>query len=573
MSNQQVKSAVSTWIAGLFVTAFFLNPSSVWDSITVNSAEMKLIPSVTAVTIDANNYESKEVTFSYENIPSETAVSIRYVHGSDIVTDLSWGDWNNHVTTLYITNVRIGEEVINVELYNQDTEDILATTQVTVTVIGTPEVYPSETSVSLDMDNHSSKTVWFSYDNIPATTKEWNIRYIHGEQVATSLEWGDWSNHMKPLHITPSRVGEETISFELYDTSTGETLAETEIVVDVSGTPKVLVSKSSVSMNIEDNQAETIWLSYENIPASAKEWNIRFVHGDEVVTSLEWGEWENQKKPLYITPARIGKEVITFELVDADTKEVFATTSVTVSVDGTTKLISSQDAVSVDMDKNETAEVFFSYANLPATIQNFNIHYSHDDEQATTLKWGSWENGKIPLYISGHHSGTETITVFLADADTSEVLAQTQITATVTGTEKPAEIPETTGTKMDLSVGMQYEIKSNQTNLTYQSSNTDVVVVSKRGMITAVGEGKAVVFITNSDGDVLEIEVTVHAPVVGDCNNDGVLNVADIVLFQKWLHNVPNTHLADWKSTDMNGDNKLNVIDLALMKQKLIAKG
>lgn len=56
----------------------------------------------------------------------------------------------------------------------------------------------------------------------------------------------------------------------------------------------------------------------------------------------------------------------------------------------------------------------------------------------------------------------------------------------------------------------------------------------------------------------------------GDVNNDGAFNVSDVVLLQKWLLAVPDTHLANWKAADLCEDDILNVFDLCLMKRKLI---
>lgn len=58
--------------------------------------------------------------------------------------------------------------------------------------------------------------------------------------------------------------------------------------------------------------------------------------------------------------------------------------------------------------------------------------------------------------------------------------------------------------------------------------------------------------------------------VQGDVNNDGVFNVSDIVLFQKWLLAVPDTTLADWKAADLCEDDSLDVFDLCMMKQLLL---
>ena len=56
----------------------------------------------------------------------------------------------------------------------------------------------------------------------------------------------------------------------------------------------------------------------------------------------------------------------------------------------------------------------------------------------------------------------------------------------------------------------------------------------------------------------------------GDCNGDGNFDVADIVLLQKWLLAVPNTHLADWKAADLCEDGRLTIFDLCMMKHLLL---
>jgi len=59
----------------------------------------------------------------------------------------------------------------------------------------------------------------------------------------------------------------------------------------------------------------------------------------------------------------------------------------------------------------------------------------------------------------------------------------------------------------------------------------------------------------------------------GDVNNDGVFNISDVVLLQKWLLAVPDTNLANWKAVDFCADNKLDVFDLCLMKRALLYCG
>ena len=56
----------------------------------------------------------------------------------------------------------------------------------------------------------------------------------------------------------------------------------------------------------------------------------------------------------------------------------------------------------------------------------------------------------------------------------------------------------------------------------------------------------------------------------GDVNSDGVFDVSDVVLMQKWLLAVPDTKLTDWKAADICEDNILDVFDLCRMKKMLI---
>ena len=55
----------------------------------------------------------------------------------------------------------------------------------------------------------------------------------------------------------------------------------------------------------------------------------------------------------------------------------------------------------------------------------------------------------------------------------------------------------------------------------------------------------------------------------GDVNADGALNVADVVLLQKWLLAVPGIKLGEGEVADLYEDGNLNALDLAVMKQKL----
>ncbi|MBR4766958.1 MAG: dockerin type I repeat-containing protein, partial [Clostridia bacterium] len=66
------------------------------------------------------------------------------------------------------------------------------------------------------------------------------------------------------------------------------------------------------------------------------------------------------------------------------------------------------------------------------------------------------------------------------------------------------------------------------------------------------------------------IELTKTVPdIMGDVYMDGAFTITDLILLQKWLLAVPDTHLANWNAADFNDDHVLNALDLCLMKRKL----
>ena len=58
---------------------------------------------------------------------------------------------------------------------------------------------------------------------------------------------------------------------------------------------------------------------------------------------------------------------------------------------------------------------------------------------------------------------------------------------------------------------------------------------------------------------------------LGDVNSDGVFDVLDIVLLQKWLLATPDARLSDWSTADFQADQLLDVFDLSLMKRALLS--
>ncbi|MDE6035208.1 MAG: dockerin type I repeat-containing protein [Ruminococcus sp.] len=57
----------------------------------------------------------------------------------------------------------------------------------------------------------------------------------------------------------------------------------------------------------------------------------------------------------------------------------------------------------------------------------------------------------------------------------------------------------------------------------------------------------------------------------GDTNTDGDITVADAVTLNRWLLSESSgTYIQNPKTADLNGDNRVDVFDLVLMKQLLV---
>ena len=56
----------------------------------------------------------------------------------------------------------------------------------------------------------------------------------------------------------------------------------------------------------------------------------------------------------------------------------------------------------------------------------------------------------------------------------------------------------------------------------------------------------------------------------GDVHADDKFDIADVVMFQKWLLKSNDTKLPLWQAADIYDDGQLDIFDLTLMKKELI---
>ena len=189
-------------------------------------------------------------------------------------------------------------------------------------------------------------------------------------------------------------------------------------------------------------------------------------------------------------------------------------------------------------------------------------YYLPDDYEEITR----YENGSVDVLIKlksneGFELPPGSVRVTVTDGDTGELIPD----------EVFAKAPLTIGTNIVTKGGVTGPIIMVEKNRAVIKENLASLYKSAdKFELYFDGESEIKVYDNNS----MDIFLTTapKAEANGDVNDDGEFNVADVVLLQKWLLAVPDTHLANWKAVDFCNDNVLNVFDLCLMKQELTKK-
>lgn len=200
-------------------------------------------------------------------------------------------------------------------------------------------------------------------------------------------------------------------------------------------------------------------------------------------------------------------------------------------------------------------------AGLADGSLNDNYYLPDDYEEITR-----YENGSVDVVIKlksneGFELPPGSVRVTVTDGDTGELIPD----------EVFAKAPLTIGTNIVTKGGVTGPIIMVEKNRAVIKDNLASLYKSAdKFELYFDGESEIKVYDNNS----MDIFLTTapKAEANGDVNDDGEFNVADVVLLQKWLLAVPDTHLVDWKAADFCNDNKLDVFDLCLMKRELIKK-
>ena len=120
------------------------------------------------------------------------------------------------------------------------------------------------------------------------------------------------------------------------------------------------------------------------------------------------------------------------------------------------------------------------------------------------------------------------------------------------------------------SLGQYWKIRKNSNGTYTFTSKLSGYNLDLEGGKTEKGQNISQYF--NNDGTPQQWTLKSLSPEIkGDCNADGKLSIADVIMLQKWILN-DGTELTDWQAADLCEDGIINVFDLCLMKRFLIAQ-
>ena len=198
--------------------------------------------------------------------------------------------------------------------------------------------------------------------------------------------------------------------------------------------------------------------------------------------------------------------------------------------------------------RNESAEDIFINKAVDETGCNM---------QAYTFVKGIY-NTKYNPFVASEANVAKVAALANIDTGMDAYIAISDVASTTTTTTSSTPTTTThTQTNLEIeksetivAVGSQWKINANQTDLTYESSDKDVVVVSKSGIVTAKKAGTAFIFITNKNEDTTVLKVTVVPKLItaqkyGDANLDGNVSVADAVAIMQFLGNKDKYNLSE----------------------------
>ena len=275
-----------------------------------------------------------ELTLREEGVISATAVeqncsgvTIRYSIQDEDIVSCTWGEWNGDDIDLYVEPLSIGSTEVTVYFLISETETVLDSESVQVTV--SAENSGSGPAFPVDFEVSTREVLTGLFEPVDIAVYAYSsvdddkavIRRTISDPYVVECTWSEWDGNWITLKVNPLSAGQSDIRIS-YSLEDGTLLAEETVHVSVFyGT----ITADTEQVTLAPGESQTVVFSSY---ASGGEWfTLRYEFVEEGIAEAEWGDWYDNGSdcPLTITGVRSGSTVIEIRMIDSDTEYCMAT--------------------------------------------------------------------------------------------------------------------------------------------------------------------------------------------------------------------------------------------------------
>ncbi len=276
---------------------------------------------------------SLDLSMGQEGIVTATAVerncsgvSVRYVLSQDDVVSCSWGKWHGDDVDLTITPLAIGSVEVSVYFIISETDTVLDSKTIQVTVTAELDDYSSEYPVDFEVSVTELMTTLFEpatisvYAFCPEDNENTVVnRYISNPYVA-ECTWGTWDSDFIQLTVNPLSTGSTDVRI-VYSMKDGTLLAEETVHVQVF---YGMITADTDLVSLGPGGEKTVVFS--SVAQGGESYTLRYDFAEDDIVRAEWGSWyENGTDcPLTFTGLKEGVTEVVISMLDWDTKYCMA---------------------------------------------------------------------------------------------------------------------------------------------------------------------------------------------------------------------------------------------------------
>lgn len=307
---------------------------------------------------------------------------------------------------------------------------------------------------------------------------------------------------------------------------------------ELTKTCKVTVEVSATSISICDSGTVVQGISVQ--ADGTKNLTVKFEPTDATTKSVEWSSSNSSIATVdsngKVKGVSVGQATITAKVKTVD-KDVTASVTVTVT---------------------PVAVTGVSITNSPGSInvggQTYVLKAEVTPKNATNkaVKWSSNNPSVISVdadsgALTAHTSGTAMITVTTVD---QQKTSSVNITANVIPVREINIIPTEASLEVDEELRMMYTLvpeDASYKEVTWKSSNTNVVKIDANGVITGVSPGKATIVVesvAHGKTATAQIEVVSEYTIPLEVNSDGSISDIEMAYLKEALSRAADKHLS-----------------------------